>query len=57
MEACISIAALLTEDQRKELVKPVLVNLIEDKSWRVRYMVAEKFTEVFVFFDFWVTRL
>jgi hypothetical protein len=28
------------------LVKPVLISLIEDKSWRVRYMVAEKFTDV-----------
>lgn len=46
VEACISIAALLTEEQRKELIKPVLINLIEDKSWRVRYMVAEKFTDV-----------
>lgn len=46
VEACISIASLLSEEQRKELIKPVLINLMEDKSWRVRYMVAEKFTDV-----------
>lgn len=53
VEGCISIASLLAEEQRKELIKPVLINLIEDKSWRVRYMVAEKFTDVgsFVLID------
>ncbi|MFH4983189.1 hypothetical protein AB6A40_009898 [Gnathostoma spinigerum] len=46
VEACIAIAALLTEEQRKELIKPILMNLIEDKSWRVRYMVADNLTDV-----------
>lgn len=38
----------MSEEQRKDSIKPILLNLIEDKSWRVRYMVAEKFTEVIV---------
>ena len=39
-------ASLLSEDARKELIRPVLANLIDDKSWRVRYMVAEKLTDI-----------
>lgn len=28
------------------MIKPVLLQLAEDKSWRVRYMVADKFSEI-----------
>ena len=28
------------------LVMPILNSATKDKSWRVRYMVADKFTEV-----------
>ncbi|EPB78712.1 HEAT repeat protein [Ancylostoma ceylanicum] len=31
---------------RRDLVRPVLSGLIDDKSWRVRFMVAEKLTEI-----------
>lgn len=46
VEACVSIASLVSEEQRVELVKPSMLALIEDKSWRVRYMVADRFTEL-----------
>uniref|UniRef100_A0A1I7XUN7 Protein phosphatase PP2A regulatory subunit A n=1 Tax=Heterorhabditis bacteriophora TaxID=37862 RepID=A0A1I7XUN7_HETBA len=46
VEGCVAMAALLGEDARRELVRPVLTNLIDDKSWRVRYMVAEKLTDI-----------
>lgn len=52
VEACIAIASLLSDEATKELIKPVMINLIEDKSWRVRYMVAEKFTDVRYFEPF-----
>uniref|UniRef100_A0A0K0D3C6 HEAT repeat protein n=1 Tax=Angiostrongylus cantonensis TaxID=6313 RepID=A0A0K0D3C6_ANGCA len=46
VEGCIAMAGLLPEDSRREYVRPVLVGLMDDKSWRVRFMVAEKLTEV-----------
>ena len=46
VEGCVAMASLLSEDARKELIRPVLANLIDDKSWRVRYMVAEKLTDI-----------
>lgn len=49
VESFIAIASLLSNEQRKELLKPGLLNLVNDKSWRVRCMVAEKFNEVGVF--------
>ncbi|RCN40664.1 HEAT repeat protein [Ancylostoma caninum] len=45
VEGCIAMAGLLSEDSRRDLVRPVLSGLIDDKSWRVRFMVAEKLTE------------
>ncbi|KAK6023917.1 HEAT repeat protein [Ostertagia ostertagi] len=35
-------AGLLSEESRRDLVRPILMGLFDDKSWRVRYMVAEK---------------
>ena len=46
VEACVSIASLLPSEDTETLVMPTLRQAAEDKSWRVRYMVADKFTEV-----------
>ena len=46
VEACVSIASLLPSEDTEQLVMPTLRQAAEDKSWRVRYMVADKFTEV-----------
>ena len=46
VEACFGIAGLLKSDEVRELIKPTMMQLIEDRSWRVRYMVAEKYIEV-----------
>ena len=46
VEACVSIAQLLSQDDIEALVMPTLRQAAEDKSWRVRYMVADKFSEV-----------
>ncbi|EHB18716.1 Serine/threonine-protein phosphatase 2A 65 kDa regulatory subunit A beta isoform [Heterocephalus glaber] len=45
VEACVSIAQLLSQDDLEVLVMPTLRHAAEDKSWRVRYMVADKFSE------------
>ncbi|KAK2099453.1 hypothetical protein P7K49_020801 [Saguinus oedipus] len=46
VEACVSIAQLLSQDDLETLVMPALRQATEDKSWRVRYMVADKFSEL-----------
>lgn len=46
VEACVNIAQLLPQEDLESLVLPTLRQATEDKSWRVRYMVADKFTEV-----------
>lgn len=46
VEACVSIATLLPQEDLESLVMPTLRQAAEDKSWRVRYMVADKFSEV-----------
>lgn len=46
VEACVSIAQLLSQDDLEALVMPTLRQAAEDKSWRVRYMVADKFSEL-----------
>lgn len=48
MEACASIASLLDAGDVEQLVMPTLRGAANDKSWRVRYMVADKFTEVYL---------
>nr|BAH72359.1 ACYPI002758 [Acyrthosiphon pisum] len=48
IEACVSIASLLTHEDVNDLVMPTLRLCTSDSSWRVRYMVADKFTEVFI---------
>ena len=39
-------AGLLQQEDTENLVMPTLRQAAEDKSWRVRYMVAEKFIEL-----------
>ncbi|CAG2063386.1 unnamed protein product, partial [Timema podura] len=46
VEACVSIASLLQQDDVEQLVMPTLRQCAGDTSWRVRYMVADKFTEL-----------
>lgn len=47
-----SIATLLQQDDVEQLVMPTLRECAGDTSWRVRYMVADKFTEVKYFSSF-----
>lgn len=46
VEACVSIATILQQEDVEQLVMPTLRQCAGDQSWRVRYMVADKFTEV-----------
>lgn len=46
VEACVSIASLLPQEDTEQLLMPTLRQSSEDKSWRVRYMVADKFTDL-----------
>eukprot|EP00057_Strongylocentrotus_purpuratus_P007987 XP_011662461.1 PREDICTED: serine/threonine-protein phosphatase 2A 65 kDa regulatory subunit A alpha isoform isoform X3 [Strongylocentrotus purpuratus] len=46
VEACVSIATLLSHEDTELLIMPTMRGCAEDKSWRVRYMVADKFTEL-----------
>ena len=39
-------AELLQQEDVEQLVMPTLRQCAEDKSWRVRYMVADKFTDL-----------
>jgi serine/threonine-protein phosphatase 2A regulatory subunit A len=46
VENCVAVAALLSADENSTLVLPVVRACTQDKSWRVRYMVAEQLTQV-----------
>lgn len=46
VEACVSIAQLLKQEDVEHLVMPTLRQCASDSSWRVRYMVAEKLTDL-----------
>lgn len=46
VEACVSIATLLQQEDVEQLVMPTLRQCASDQSWRVRYMVADKFTDL-----------
>ncbi len=46
MEACAAIAGALSKEDIEQLIVPTLNSAAKDKSWRVRYMVADKFVEV-----------
>ncbi|KAJ3357795.1 hypothetical protein HDU83_002923 [Entophlyctis luteolus] len=46
VEGLISIAEILTPEETKSLLLIILRNMCIDKSWRVRYMIAERFVAV-----------
>lgn len=46
VEACVSIAQLLQQEDVEQLVMPTLRQCVNDSSWRVRYMVADKFVDL-----------
>ncbi|XP_072125768.1 serine/threonine-protein phosphatase 2A 65 kDa regulatory subunit A beta isoform-like [Mobula birostris] len=46
VEACVSIAQLLPQEDLEALVMPTLRQAVDDESWRVRYVVADKFSEI-----------
>ena len=46
VDACVTIATLLPQEDVEQLVMPTLRLCVGDTSWRVRYMVADKFTEL-----------
>ena len=50
VDACVSIATLLQQEDVEQLVMPTLRQCASDQSWRVRYMVADKFTDVSISF-------
>lgn len=46
VDACCVVASLLSPEDIEKSVVPLLRSAAEDKSWRVRYMVADKFTDL-----------
>jgi len=46
LESCASICGLLPPGETEQFIMPMLREAANDKSWRVRYMVADKFIEV-----------
>ena len=46
VEALISISELFTNEEISKYLMNVLRGLSNDKSWRVRYMVADKYVQV-----------
>ena len=46
VEACVAIASVLDKEDTEHQVVPTLTAAAKDKSWRVRYMVADKFCDV-----------
>jgi len=54
VEACAAIADLLDKADVEALIMPTLNNAAKDRSWRVRYMVADKFCEVSARVCVWV---
>ena len=46
VEVCATIASLLEKPDVESLIVPTLNSAAKDKSWKVRYMVADKFCEV-----------
>uniref|UniRef100_F1KX99 Serine/threonine-protein phosphatase 2A 65 kDa regulatory subunit A beta isoform n=1 Tax=Ascaris suum TaxID=6253 RepID=F1KX99_ASCSU len=46
IEPCIAISSLLSETQCQTLIKPLLINLFDDRSWRVRCVITDKFLQI-----------
>lgn len=45
-EELVPFGKLFNEDQNRNLLLPIFSALAEDRSWRVRYMVASEYVEV-----------
>jgi serine/threonine-protein phosphatase 2A regulatory subunit A len=43
VEGCVALASMLSQEENYTLVLPIARNCSQDKSWRVRYMVADQF--------------
>lgn len=46
VEAVIAVTEKLDPEEIKAQLLPILKNMITDRSWRVRYMIAEKYLTV-----------
>lgn len=46
VEDLVQISRLMSSEEKKQNLLPILKSLGQDKSWRVRYMVASNFAEV-----------
>lgn len=46
VEACVCIADILPPADKETFMMPTLRNAAQDKSWRVRYMVADKIVDL-----------
>ena len=46
IENCTALSGVLSEDNNQVHIMPLVTTCAKDKSWRVRYMVADKFTEL-----------
>ena len=46
IESCVALAKMFDQEEKTSLVLPVVRATSVDKSWRVRYMMAEHFVEV-----------
>lgn len=46
VEACITIATLFKHDDIEKYLLSAIKQAIDDKSWRVRYVVADKFVQL-----------
>jgi serine/threonine-protein phosphatase 2A regulatory subunit A len=46
IESCVALAKMFDTEEKTSLVLPVVRATSVDKSWRVRYMMAEHFVEV-----------
>jgi len=46
VETCVSLARMFDQEETTNLVMPSVRAFATDKSWRVRYMVAEHFEHV-----------
>ena len=46
VEDLVAIAETLTNEESKTYLLQTLRSMVSDKSWRVRYMIAENFVKV-----------
>jgi hypothetical protein len=51
VDNCVAIGSGFTVEENVQLILPVIRACVNDKSWRVRYMIANNFCEVSGFFS------